>query len=58
MAISDHSAGRGVANGLSVERLRAQIAEVRAVAARYPDIRVLTASEVDIRADGSHGLSR
>ena len=53
MAISDHSGGRGVANGLSVERLRRQIAEVRAVAARYPGIRVLTASEVDIRADGS-----
>ena len=53
LAISDHSAGRGVANGLSVERLRAQIAEVRAVAARYPAIRVLTASEVDIRADGT-----
>lgn len=53
VAISDHSAGRGVANGLSVERLRRQMAEVRAVAARYPDIRVFTASEVDIRADGS-----
>jgi DNA polymerase (family 10) len=53
VAISDHSAGRGVANGLSVERLRKQISEVRAVAARYPDIRVFTASEVDIRADGT-----
>jgi DNA polymerase (family 10) len=53
VAISDHSGGRGVANGLSVERLRRQMAEVRAVAARYPDIRVFAASEVDIRADGS-----
>lgn len=53
VAISDHSGGRGVANGLSAERLRRQIAEVRAVDARYPHIRVLAASEVDIRADGS-----
>jgi DNA polymerase (family 10) len=53
VAISDHSGGRGVANGLSIERLRAQIGEVRAVAARYPAIQVFTASEVDIRADGS-----
>ena len=43
----------GVAHGLSEERLRAQMAEVRRVGARFPDIRVLTASEVDIRADGS-----
>jgi DNA polymerase (family 10) len=53
LAISDHSAGRGVANGLSVDRLHRQMAEVRAIAARYPDIQVFTASEVDIRADGS-----
>ncbi|MDB5074742.1 MAG: polymerase [Chloroflexi bacterium] len=53
MAISDHSAGLGVARGLTVERLRAQAQEIREVAARYPEIRILTASEVDIRADGS-----
>jgi DNA polymerase (family 10) len=53
LAISDHSAGLGVANGLTPERLRAQAAEIRAVSARYPAIRVFTASEVDIRADGS-----
>lgn len=53
VAIADHSGGRGIANGLSVDRLRRQIAEIRAVDARYPDIAVLAASEVDIRADGS-----
>lgn len=53
MAISDHSGGLGVARGLSVDRVRAQIAEIRGIASRYPDIRVLAASEVDIRADGS-----
>ena len=53
VAISDHSAGLGVANGLTIERLRRHNAEVRAVASRYPQIHVFTASEVDIRADGS-----
>lgn len=57
IAIADHSAGRGVANGLSVERLRRQIAEIRAIDARSPEIRVLAASEVDIRADGSMDFS-
>jgi DNA polymerase (family 10) len=52
MAISDHSGGLGVAHGLTPERLRAQGAAIREVAARYPEIRVFTASEVDIRADG------
>jgi DNA polymerase (family 10) len=53
MAISDHSGGLGVAHGLTPERLREQAREIRAVAARYPGIAVMTASEVDIKADGS-----
>jgi DNA polymerase (family 10) len=53
IAIADHSAGRGVAGGLSVERLRAQIAAIRALNERLSGIRILAASEVDIRADGS-----
>ncbi len=52
LSISDHSRGRSVGNGLSVERLREQIAEVRSVATKY-GIRLLCSSEVDIRADGS-----
>ncbi len=53
IAIADHSAGRGVAGGLSVERLRAQMAAIRALNARLDGITVLAASEVDIRADGT-----
>jgi len=53
MAISDHSGGLGVAHGLTPERLRAQRAEIREIASRYPEITVLAASEVDIRADGA-----
>ena len=52
LAISDHSPGRAVANGLSIERLREQTAIVSSVRDAY-GVHLLTASEVDIRADGS-----
>ncbi|MCH8102192.1 MAG: DNA polymerase/3'-5' exonuclease PolX [Chloroflexi bacterium] len=53
VAITDHSSGRGVANGLSVERLRAHNAEIEHVEAEVGGIRVFKGSEVDIRADGT-----
>jgi len=53
IAITEHSAGRGIAHGLSVERLRQQIAEIKALNKRLNGIRALTGLEVDIRADGS-----
>ncbi len=53
VAIADHSAGRAVAGGLSPERLRERIAEIRALNDRLDGFRVLSASEVDIRADGT-----
>jgi DNA polymerase (family 10) len=54
MAITDHSVSLGIANGLSVERLRQQAAEVRAVdESMGPDFRVLHGTEMEIRADGS-----
>ena len=52
LSISDHSGGRGVAGGLSVERLRQQMTEIRAADGKY-GVRLLCSSEVDIRADGS-----
>ena len=52
LSISDHSPGRAVANGLSVERLREQTAIVASVRNAY-GVHLLTSSEVDIRADGS-----
>jgi DNA polymerase (family 10) len=56
IAITEHSAGRGIAHGLSVERLREQVAEIKALNRRLSKIRVLTGTEVDIRADGSLDL--
>ena len=52
VAITDHSAGRGIANGLSEERLLQQIETLHSLEDRYR-IRILCGSEVDIRADGS-----
>ena len=51
MALTDHSAGLGVANGLSNERLESQIEFLRSLQGKY-DITILCGSEVDIRASG------
>ena len=53
VAITDHSAGRGIANGLTEERLTQHVAEIRELDGRFGDIKILSGSEVDIRADGS-----
>lgn len=53
IAITDHSVGRGIANGLSVERLRQHGELIREVEARVGGIRVFKGTEMDIRADGS-----
>ncbi len=54
IVITDHSVSLGVANGLSVERLRQQAAEIREVAAEFgPDFRILHGTEVEIKADGT-----
>ena len=53
LVISDHSASLGVANGLSVERLRSQREEIRAVQKKLGKrIRLLQGTEVEILADG------
>lgn len=56
IAVTDHSRSSAIANGLSVERLRAQIRAVREMNDRLRaegvPITVLAGSEVDILADG------
>ena len=52
MALTDHSSGRGIANGLSDQRLEEQIGLLRSLQDDY-SITILCGSEVDIRADGS-----
>jgi DNA polymerase (family 10) len=53
IAITDHSGGRAIAHGLSAERLREQINEVKRIDEKLDGIRVLSGIEVDIKADGS-----
>ena len=52
IAITDHSAGLGVARGLSVDRLRDRILDIRKLQDKF-SIRIFIGSEVDIRADGT-----
>lgn len=54
IVITDHSVSLGIANGLSIERIRQQSAEIKAAdAALGPDFRVLHGTEMEIRADGT-----
>jgi putative hydrolase len=52
LALTDHSPRLTVANGLTEERLTDQLREVEAINARYDDIDLLPAIEVDILEDG------
>ena len=51
MALTDHSQGLGVANGLTPDRLAAQRQVLAGLQYRY-EMTILAGSEVDIRSDG------
>jgi DNA polymerase (family 10) len=54
IAFADHSVGLGIANGLSLERHAQQVLEIESAQQELGDsIRILHASEVEIKADGS-----
>ena len=54
MAVTDHSAGLGVAGGLDIARHKQQAAEIRRAQAELGDrILLLHGSEVEIHADGT-----
>lgn len=53
LAITDHSKFLKVANGLSVERLRKQREEIKALNQKYEDITILSGVEMDILPDGT-----
>ena len=53
IAVTDHSVGRGIANGLSIERLERHGERLKKVAADIGGIRVLHGTEMDVRADGT-----
>ncbi|HEY8449308.1 MAG TPA: PHP domain-containing protein, partial [Bacillota bacterium] len=56
LAITDHSPSLVVAKGLTVERLRRQLEEIRELRQRLGPPYLLAGIEVDIRADGSLDL--
>lgn len=56
IVITDHSQGLPMIHGLDPQRVREQIAEIRAVDRSLPGIRVLAGTEVELRVDGSLGL--
>jgi putative hydrolase len=53
LVVSDHSPRLTVANGLSTERLMAQLDEIAVLNAELAPFRILTGIEVDINEDGS-----
>ncbi|WP_432352124.1 DNA polymerase/3'-5' exonuclease PolX [Sporosarcina sp. A2] len=53
MVITDHSHYLKVANGLTPERLLAQLKEIREINAEYPDIELFSGTEMDILPDGT-----
>lgn len=53
IAVTDHSVGRGIANGLSVERLQSHGRRLKELESDMGGIRILRGTEMDIRADGS-----
>lgn len=53
VAVTDHSGGIGVANGLHPERLLEQLEVLRRLDRTTPGIKILAGSEVDIRRDGT-----
>ncbi|HET6314759.1 MAG TPA: DNA polymerase/3'-5' exonuclease PolX [Chloroflexia bacterium] len=58
VAITDHSQSLTVANGLTVERLRAQRKEVEEARARLgPDFRIFHGIELEIKLDGTLDFS-
>ena len=53
MAVTDHSPGLGMTNGLNAERIKARVAEAKKLSTELAPFRILVGTEVDIRANGS-----
>jgi DNA polymerase (family 10) len=56
IAITDHTKGLGIARGLAPKDLAKQCEEIKRLNQRLKGFRILTGTEVDIRADGSLDL--
>ena len=52
-AVTDHSPGLGMTNGLGAERITARVEEARRLNLELAPFRILVGTEVDIRANGT-----
>ena len=52
-AVTDHSPGLGLVNGLGPDRITARIEEARQLSEELAPFRILVGTEVDIRANGT-----
>ncbi|MBT3284530.1 DNA polymerase/3'-5' exonuclease PolX [Candidatus Bathyarchaeota archaeon] len=57
IAITDHSKGLAIAKGLSEKKLVKLLKEIEALDEEYPEVRILTGTECDIKGDGSMDYS-
>jgi len=57
LAVTDHSSGLGVTNGLDAKRIKKQWAEIDGLNAKLKGFTVLKGLELEIRADGSLDMS-
>ncbi len=53
VAITDHATRIKVIDGLNPEKIKAQLDEIDRVSVKYPQIKILSGTEVDILKDGS-----
>jgi DNA polymerase (family 10) len=53
LAVTDHSPGLGMTNGLSPERIEARLAEAARLNTELAPFRIIVGTEVDIRANGA-----
>ncbi|MBD3172028.1 DNA polymerase/3'-5' exonuclease PolX [Candidatus Bathyarchaeota archaeon] len=53
IAITDHSKSLAIAQGLDEETLMEQVEEIKRLDDKYPEIKILTGTECDIKGDGS-----
>ena len=57
LAVTDHSSGLGVTNGVDAKRIKKQWAEIDALNAKLKGFTVLKGLEMEIRADGTLDMS-
>jgi DNA polymerase (family X) len=57
IAITDHSQSLAIAQGLKEDKLLEQIKEIHRLDEEYPEIKLLTGTECDIKPDGSMDYS-